>query len=964
VILTIDTFEFLGKLMPRIALTALCAFLFVLSIYSFAEDTFTEVNHYKVSDNYISKYATTSIDEKYVFDVNQHYEGPFNTSTTFKVFTKVEGKGYQQSQILKLPDELSQSFKGLSFLIYIENYLIVIVDEINKKRTSHRFTIDQQGNITYLDKITTEWSKYNSKSKKVMLNDGNFYEFFNSKVSFWNIDEDGLLTHKFDFQYLDQTGLNSYGDFFSVVNDTQLVLVSMKKDSDENLLAFEINQYDIDWENNLLEEKHSESIVFSDYLVGSYNLLLDVLVNNDITSIYVRTIQQEFIFKGLGSGEITLEYRDDKIGYYYGIDKKSQQIIETGEVFKKIIIDWENSKLTHKEFEGNQRLGNINFLSSTLFLFMPQFENNKGDLWQVPTPQNIDQVNISVDNIGDLPLDQQRKYLYDESSHQLMITGDADSLPGENDFKLYVWDYNLAQNDFSYIGSASCCNNENTSNSVITSPLGVYGESYYSLVRDGSNKSIARMERVTGGIQLAQKFPLNDEETQAPLINDVFFADESTIVAELFGDNIQGLSIKVCNLDGSGQVNSCTQSTPFPEYEFDRDFRYYKFHKLSNTGQFLFAPINQRSSTSHMFFVEFDGTNFEIKQKFPLSKVGDEFYPISSLTKVNQGQDLFMSNGGTLIHFERRDNEWHLTESNQTHPKGELTGDGGYYLGRSGLPTAYDNERKKFWNISTQTPNLSGWFQSTGENKGFTVEINDKYRAITTFELTNPKPTINTGGLVNDSIYYATQDELLEINFSQFFLNPENSLIVDAPDKFLFENGVLSVMLSNEDIIDGDYTDGVEIKITVGLSIYYHGYFNVIPVNVNDAPELKVNIVREYLKVNESYEVNLNDYVNDPDKDNLTFQATGLPDGYTLEGSYIRGSTSKKGNYTLSIIANDGNDGELSFNIPITINGSGKEELPDAKKSGSGGGSYGWLLILMIFEVVRRSMIFRFSTYI
>jgi hypothetical protein len=945
--------------MPRIASTALCVFLFVFSIYSFAEDTFTEINHYKVSDNYISKYATTSTDEKYLFDVNQHYEGPFNTSTTFKVFTKVEGKGYLQNQTLKLSEELSQTFKGISHLISQENYLLVIVDEINTNRTAHRFAIDEEGKLTYLDKTKIEWSKYNNPSKLIMLDNKNFYEHYHNRISFWNIGEDGLLNYKFDFKYYEQTG---YYDFFPVVNGTQLVLARMNKDLDQELHNFQVNQYDIDWDNNSLSEIHSETISFSGEFDRSSVNLLGVMVNSDITSIYVRSTEQELIFKGLGTGEISLEYRNDKNGYYFGIDQKSQQIFETGDVFNEVNIDWQNSTIIRSKFEGIQLYGNLSFLTPTLLLRMPQFENNKGDLWQISTNQSIDQVNISVDNIGDLPLDQQRKYLYDEVNHQLLVTGDANSSPGENDFKLYVWDYDLAQNDFSYIGSASCCDSEYTPNSVITSPLGVYSESYYSLVRDGSNKSIARMERVTGGIQLTQKFPLNDEETQAPLINDVFFANENTIVAELFGDNIQGLSIKVCNLDGSGQINSCTQSTPFPEYEFDDDFTNYKFHKLSNTGQFLFAPINHRSSTSHMFFVEFDGNNFEIKQQFPLGKVGDEFYPISSLTQVNQGQDLFMSNGGPLIHFERRDNEWHLTESNQTHPKGELTGDGSYYIGRSGLPTAYDNEKKQFWHVSTQTPNLSGWFQLTGENKGFAVEINDQYRAITTFELTNPKPTIYTGGLVNDSIYYATQDELLEIDFSQFFLNPENSLIVDAPDKFVFENGVLSVMLSNEDIIDGDYTDGVEIKITVRLSIYYHGYFNVIPVNVNDAPELKVNIVREYLKVNESYEVNLNDYVTDPDKDYLTFQATGLPGGYSLEGSHIRGSTSIEGNYTLSIIAYDGNGGELSFIIPITINSSGKEETPDAKKSGSGGGSYGWLILLMIFEVVRRSMVFRFST--
>lgn len=952
--------------MPRITSITTCAFLFLFSIYSFSEDTFTEINHYLISDNYISDYAITSTDEKYLFDVNQHYEGPFNISTTFKVFTKVEGKGYIQNQTLKLSEELSQKFEGISNLIYQEDYLLVIVDEIYSNRAVHRFAIDEEGKLSYLDKSTIDWRGYNYSPDLVMLDDKNFYEQYDTGISFWNIGEDGLINHKFDFKYYEQTG---YYDFFPVVNGTQLVLARIDKNLDQKLYNFQVNQYDIDWDNNSLSEIHSETISFSEDFERSSVKLLGVMVNSDITSIYVRSTEKEFIFKGLGTGEISLEYSNNKYGSYLGIDQKSQQIFETGDVFNEVIIDWQNNKIVRNKFEGIQFYGNLSFLTPTLLLRMPRWENLKGDLWQISTNQSIDQVDISSDNIGDLPLDQQRKYLYDEVNDQLLVTGDANSLPEETDFKLYVWDYDLAQNDFSYIGSASCCDSEYTANSSITSPLGIYGESYYTLVRDGSNKSIARMERVTGGIELTQRFPLNDEETQAPMISDVFFANENTIVAELFGNNVQGLSIKVCNLGDSGTIENCTQRTPFPEYEFDGNFTNYKFHKLSKTGQFLFAPINHRSSTSHMLFVEFDGNNFVIKQQFPLSKVEgedeNEFYPISSFTQVNQGQDLFIRNGGTLINFERRGDEWHLTQSDPIYSRGvqaELTGDDSYYITRAGSAIVYDYEKKQFWNALTQTPNLSGWFQLTGENKGFAVEIDDQYRAIKTFELTNSKPTIYTGGLVNDSIYYATQDELLEIDFSEFFLNHENSLTFDAPDKFVFENGILSIMLSNEDIIDGDYTEGEEITIAVHSGTSYHGFFNVIPVNVNDAPELKVNIVREYLKVNESYEVNLNDYVNEPDKDYLTFQATGLPEGYSLEGSYIRGSTSIEGNYTLSIIAYDGNNGELLFNIPITVNNSGKEETPDTKKSGSGAGSYGWLILIMIFEVVRRSVFFRFNT--
>jgi hypothetical protein len=936
--------------MPRIAFTVLFICFFLFSIDSFAEDTFTEINHYRIYDNHLSKLATVSANEKYIFDVNQHYEGPYNTSTTFEVFTKVEGKGYQQNQSLKLPEGLSQSFRGISHLIFKENYLLVIVDEINQNRMVHRFALSEQGQLSYLDQTTIEWTNYNNASNVVMLDEHSFYEYFYNSVSFWNIGEDGILNHQFDFDYYEQAG---YDDFIPIVNGSKLLLVRMSKDLDHELHNFQVNQYSIDYENNSLNEIHSKTFSFGGEFNSSNINLLGAMVKIDMTSIYVRTAQQEFIFKGLGSEEISLEYRNDKNGYYFGIDQKTQQIFETGDVFNEVYIDWQNNEIIRSQFEQVELYGNLKFLTPTILLRLPQYESNKGDLWQISPNQKIDQINISVDNPGELPLDQQRKYLYDQTSHQLMVTGDANSSE-ENDFKLYVWDYNLAQNDFSYVGSANCCNSERISDSVITSPIGKYGENYYVITKDFTKTKIARMGRTTDGLELVQEFPLNDEETTTLLIDEVFFVDESTIVAELYADDIEGLLIKICTLDTDGKIIGCTKKTLFTEYEFERQLTGYKFHKLSNTGQFLFAPIQNDALMSHMFFVEFDGNDFVIKQKFPLNKNGNLYTYISKITLVNNNQDLFIRTGGPVMHFERLNNEWKLTESNQTDVTGgELTGNTNYYLTRSGLPTFYDREKKKFWTIYNQTKNLSGWFQLTDDNKGFAVKVNDQYRAITTFELTNSKPTIYTGGLADDLDYLATQDELLEIDFSQFFLNPNSSVVINAPLKFIFENGVLSGTLSNDDIIFGEYLDGIRIGVTVYNGSQYIGYFNIIPVNVNDAPELKAAISREYLKVNQAYEVNLNDYVNDPDRDHLTFQVTGLPIGYSLDGADIRGSTSQQGNYILNIITDDGNGGQLNFNIPITINSTGKEEAPDSIESVSSG-SLGGLLIILYFAFITR----------
>ncbi|WJG09759.1 hypothetical protein [Aliiglaciecola sp. LCG003] len=925
----------------------------VFSFSSFSADSFIKVNQYTISDNYISEYAVTSFDKKYLFDVNHRREGAQSSATTFKVFTKEGDDTYRQSQELALSPELSASFNDISIVIYTEQYLTVIVEDINNRRAFHRFSVGEQGSLTYIDKTSLDGGYY-SQSTKVMLSEGKFYEFYENTITFWRAANDGILIHLFDYQH--QSDESTGDNIFTVVNDSQLIHVGMIREVTEENFFFEVTQYDIDWNNNLVDLRYLEKIYLNEYFDLAYNKIVNVLANDDSSSIFLKTFKHEFIFKGLGTENVTLEYVNEEDSNFLAVDPNTQQILETGEVLKSVRINWQNHSVVRSNMNAAYVYGTIKFLAAGLFL-KTDIYGQEGQLWRNPTELNVSQMSILAVNDGDLPLDLNRKLYFDELSKQLLVTGDANDSPEEINFKLYVWDYDVTENRLTYMGSSSCCDNEQISNGVIEYPLGIFNDNYYVSVKLGANKFIARLTKTLNGIEFAEAYALNDFDGEGLLVDDVFFADNNTIVAELYGDSLAEPEINICSLNDTGQIIGCNRQKLFTEFEFGRNLTAYKFHKLSAVNQFLFAPTDNESKLSNMLFVEFNGSQFVINQQYPLKSNGSTYSPVISTTIVNQGNDLFIYNDG-IAYFERENGQWNLTPSDEEYSKGELTGSHNYYLNRIGQSTVYDAQRKTFWSVPGQDRNLSGWFQLTEDGKGISVDITNTDRVITTFELSNPNPTIYIGGLNNNSNYYATQDELLKIDFSQFFYNLGSSVEVDAPEKFSFEDGMLFGTLSNDDIVEGNYAEGTQIKVEVSNESSYVGFFNIVPVNVNDAPKLKDNISREYLQVNESYYVDLNEYVSDPDRDFLTFQATGLPDGYILEDSIIQGSTSNNGDYTLNIIADDGNGKQLAFNIPITVNNSGQQEATSDNSLSAAGGTYGWsLLLLFIVALVRTSNI-------
>ena len=923
---------------------------FIISVLLFSSqvhsaDAYRTINTHTIANNYLSELTVANDDGSFLYDVKQVRTGSGYTSN-FTVFKRENDGSFQQSQILEIPASETEQVGVISELVYYKNYLLALSAE--PKLVYYRFEFDEHGHLNYLDKQTINRNVFYSWSKMTNVTENKFFQTLDSRIAFWQISDDGMLSFLMEERLPIQSISGADDYFISVLNPNTLIFVILNDDYFGGIVEIEFDTFEINWSNNLLRPIHTTSINFDRFVNDSSdNRLVNLLVKPDASAIYLRTTNREYIFNGINTDSVELEFSNNINLGSLGLDQTHQLAFEVTETIRQVEIDWKNNDVLRENLESQTLRGEVKILTSNMLMRLA-LDGKEGELWKFNQNGIISKVAINIQNTGDLPSDSHSDYYFNEKTQQLLITGDSNPEPGVTEDKLYVWQYDATLNDMSFVGASL------TASPIrFDRPIGSVGNHYYVFDSSHLFSTITVLSKTDSGIEIIQEYDISDAENRQ-VVEDVFLATDNTLIATMRSSN---LTYKICKLDDQqGDIIDCSFATLFSELEFLRDFSGYTFHKINDEGQFLFASDSYSEETLKDFYIlEFNGEEFVVKQSFPLNEKERGYESISAFLSINNGTEIFLEIGSKNKHLKLIDNEWVLSEKEADTFFINVTGSNDYYITPIGQPLVFEPSALKFWRTE-QRINLSGWFQVVDGNKGFVINVTETDRHISTFELVDTKPYVNKRNFNNGTTYYATEDELFEIDFSEYVLNPESTIRVETHEKFTLDQGKLSGILTNEDILKLNYRPGLEIEASFYIDDVRIGYFYIVPVNVNDIPELIAPVNREYLKVNDMYEVDLNDYVLDQDNDYLTFKTSDLPDGYSQSENYINGASSKTGDYEIVVIVTDNNGGELVFSIPVTINESGTApliKLPSDSSSGGGSSELFFIILLLLGLIFR-----------
>lgn len=115
-----------------------------------------------------------------------------------------------------------------------------------------------------------------------------------------------------------------------------------------------------------------------------------------------------------------------------------------------------------------------------------------------------------------------------------------------------------------------------------------------------------------------------------------------------------------------------------------------------------------------------------------------------------------------------------------------------------------------------------------------------------------------------------------------------------------------------------------------------------IDIGAVEYGNLPPDVIRTSLSIEEgtSFNIDLTDYISDPEDLTLTFLASQKPSWLTVSGEQISGTAGAPGSYTLAVTVTDSVGWSIDANIAIAVT-----EAP--KKSGGGGGALGGFVSLL-----------------
>ncbi|WOT05074.1 S8 family serine peptidase [Shewanella youngdeokensis] len=167
------------------------------------------------------------------------------------------------------------------------------------------------------------------------------------------------------------------------------------------------------------------------------------------------------------------------------------------------------------------------------------------------------------------------------------------------------------------------------------------------------------------------------------------------------------------------------------------------------------------------------------------------------------------------------------------------------------------------------------------------------------------------------------------------------------------------IIVNNPEALDydaGNTSYELEVIGYQGNSYTEAGTVNIIINNVNDvAPEVVAEIPALTVSDTETAELNASMYFTDVEGDALTYTATGLPTGMSIDSvtGMITGTATTAGEYTVTVMVDD-TVNKVGSSFVMTVNGSTAVAEPGSDTSDSGGSLGGGLLSLLILLGLRR----------
>ncbi len=792
------------------------------------------------------------------------------------------------------------------------------------------------------------------------------YDSASGNVRVWDENiESGELNFLFEYGYMDSSPIRVSRFIYDPI-DNKLWLVS------QEYRTITFTQYTVNYdEESLATSLEVEYTLPDDYDYVNDTSLLAVKYNNTTNKFFISSRKKQFIFSLKEENTLSLDYEEDVNIGYISTTQLSNFSIETNGAFTNLIeIDWNSSLLVKTKQSIDKNYLQIYFLTPTmLYGYTPMQANT--DFFSVENQQLTPlytESNNSSQNLPDRISSRESQVDFEELSGHLMIIGETG--PYDNSTSsLYLWRYNQESNDVTYNNSASIGFLPETEQSNYAEIIGQRENSYYIAKHyqyNGISTSLARFQQNGDNLLLVQDvpLPLNDEGNA---VQQLFFAKDSIIAFHYSSDTFFAT---VCKLTDVNAIGDCTQISLLDNYDFSSSSQHYRFYFLDVIEQFVFAPMSHltidEGEFSKALLLDFDNEkqNFSVVQEFPLAKQDNgNFLGIKAAYSIEGGSEIFLGyEYGKTHQYKKNAEQWERTSivNSSSYPQ-QLTKNHQehYYIEQNGTSYWYDESERVFYK-SNQSVNIGGnrpWFQLTGNNKGIMVDPSERVK-IATFTLENSKPTIYKGTITNNTTIEAVQDVLVNINIEQHFINLSaddieiKGLNTDTVHpKFSWDGTAITGTLDNEDMF---YGIGPQPAKDFQIRVYFQGgflaYYNILPVNVNDAPILIEELGTQYLKEGESYYANFFEIVSDPDREKVTYTYENIPTGFTAsaEGS-LEGKISKSGTYRMTITATDPHGAKLKFDLVMIVNKSGEAN----ESSSSGGGGLGYLMIVLVLATFR-----------
>ena len=425
------------------------------------------------------------------------------------------------------------------------------------------------------------------------------------------------------------------------------------------------------------------------------------------------------------------------------------------------------------------------------------------------------------------------------------------------------------------------------------------------------------------------------------------------------------LTMNICRLSDEYRIENCELKDVLNELEiFSPDA--YDFFPLDSQNNFLFAnELTLFSSTNPRpkhYFISYDNEllDFAIIQKIDLAEDSSGNYQgIDDVYISTNGKNLYLAKQ-TVQHLQliENSNQWEFSDDVSYSNIREFVANdrGDFFVNRDGYHLrTLDPDGHKFY----QSDYFNGlnindaWFELLNNDHGFFVG-GSGVSQLSTFSIDDSRPAV-----YKDNFDYfdldAIQDDLLQVDLSDYFVNVEKLFIDGLKGGLIWEPPFVKGSLVNADMFYSTDINDSRPALTFRIDMFLNenadnsaAYFDVTPINKNDAPVLVGDLSTQYLDAGQQYEGVLSDIVKDPDRENVNFSYENLPSGISgdLSGG-ISGSISKAGTYTIIVTATDELAASFEFNLVLVVRSSSA-----SSESSSGGGvlSLG-MLILYLFAL-------------